>query len=133
MMSKLHDVKNGFYLIELKKLILNENEVKKSFLFTFFMINILLLTWCQSYDNLTTYDEQTAWCEKWILSHWVEKADFERKWSEKIWDKIVITWIQYCYDWLANQEVSCEFNENGKLLWIKSSILEIMKPIIHEM
>jgi hypothetical protein len=30
MMSKLHDVKNGFYLIELKKLILSENEVKKS-------------------------------------------------------------------------------------------------------
>jgi hypothetical protein len=29
-MSKPHDVKNGFCLIELKKQILSENEVKKS-------------------------------------------------------------------------------------------------------
>ena len=97
--------------------------MKKTFLFHFYMLSILLLAWCQNYDNLTTYDEQTTWCEKWILSHWVEKADFERKWSEKVWDKTVITWIQYSYDWYANQEVSCEFNENGKLLWIRSSNL----------
>lgn len=97
--------------------------MKKIWFLTSFLACSLLLTWCQNYNNLTTYDEQTAWCEKWILSHWVEKADFERKWSEKIWDKIVITWIQYGYDWLANQEVSCEFNENGKLLWIKQSDL----------
>ena len=97
--------------------------MKKIWFLMSFLACSLLLTWCDSYNNLTTYDEQTAWCEKWILSHWVEKADFERKWSEKIWDKIVITWIQYGYDWRANQEVSCEFNENGKLLWIKSSYL----------
>lgn len=97
--------------------------MKKIWFLMSFLACSLLLTWCDSYNNLTTYDEQTAWCEKWILSHWVEKADFERKWSEKIWDKIVITWIQYGYDWRANQEVSCEFNENGKLLWIKSSNL----------
>ena len=97
--------------------------MKKIWFLMSFLACSLLLTWCQNYNNLTTYDEQTAWCEKWILSHWVEKADFERKWSEKIWDKTVITWIQYGYDWLANQEVSCEFNENGKLLWIKSSNL----------
>ena len=97
--------------------------MKKLWFLVYFLAWNLLLTWCQSYNNLTTYGEQTAWCEKWILSHWVEKADFERKWSEKIWDKTVITWIQYGYDWRANQEVSCEFNENGKLLWIKSSNL----------
>lgn len=97
--------------------------MKKIWFLVYFLACSLLLTWCDSYNNLTTYDEQTAWCEKWILSHWVEKADFERKWSEKIWDIIVITWIQYGYDWLANQEISCEFNENGKLLWIKSSNL----------
>ena len=97
--------------------------MKKIWFLMSFLACSLLLTWCQNYNNLTTYDEQTAWCEKWILSHWVEKADFERKWSEKIWDKIAITWIQYGYDWHANQEVSCEFNENGKLLWIKSSNL----------
>ncbi len=97
--------------------------MKKIWFLVFFLACNLFLTWCQNYNNLTTYDEQTAWCEKWILSHWVKKADFERKWSEKIWDKIVITWIQYGYDWRANQEVSCEFNENGKLLWIKSSNL----------
>ena len=97
--------------------------MKKIWFLLSFLACSLLLTWCQNYNNLTTYDEQTAWCEKWILSHWVEKADFERKWSEKIWDKTVITWIQFGYDWLANQEVSCEFNEDGKLLWIKSSNL----------
>ena len=97
--------------------------MKKIWFLMSFLACSLLLTWCDSYNNLTTYDEQTAWCEKWILSHWVEKADFERKWSEKIWDKIIITWIQYGYDWRVNQEVSCEFNENGKLLWIKSSNL----------
>ena len=97
--------------------------MKKIWFLMSFLACSLLLTWCDSYNNLTTYDEQTVWCEKWILSHWVKKADFERKWSEKIWDKTVITWIQYGYDWRANQEVSCEFNENGKLLWIKSSNL----------
>ena len=97
--------------------------MKKIWFLMSFLACSLLLTWCQNYNNLTTYDEQTAWCEKWILSHWIEKADFERKWSEKIWDIVVITWIQYGYDWRANQEVSCEFNENGKLLWIKSSNL----------
>ena len=97
--------------------------MKKIWFLTSFLACSLLLTWCQNYNNLTTYDEQTVWCEKWILSHWVEKADFERKWSEKIWDKIIITWIQYGYDWRVNQKVSCEFNENGKLLWIKSSNL----------
>ena len=97
--------------------------MKKIWFLMSFLACSLLLTWCDSYNNLTTYDEQTVWCEKWILSHWVEKADFERKWSEKIWDIVVITWIQYGYNWLANQEVSCEFNENGKLLWIKSSNL----------
>ena len=97
--------------------------MKKIWFLVSFLACSLLLTWCQNYNNLTTYDEKTAWCEKWILSHWVEKADFERKWIEKVWDKTVITWIQYGYDWLANQEVSCEFNENGKLLWIKSSNL----------
>ena len=97
--------------------------MKKIWFLISFLACSLLLTWCDSYNNLTTYNEQTAWCEKWILSHWVEKADFERKWSEKIWDIIVVTWIQYGYDWRANQEVSCEFNENGKLLWIKSSNL----------
>ena len=97
--------------------------MKKIWFLMSFLAWSLLLTWCQNYNNLTTYQQQTAWCEKWILSHWVEKADFERKWIEKVWDKIVITWIQYGYDWRANQEVSCEFNENGKLLWIKSSNL----------
>ena len=97
--------------------------MKKIWFLVYFLACSLLLTWCQNYDNLTTYHQQTSWCEKWILSHWVEKADFERKWSEKIWDKTVITWIQYGYDWRANQEVSCEFSENGKLLWIKSSNL----------
>ena len=97
--------------------------MKKIWFLMSFLACSLLLTWCQNYNNLTTYDEQTVWCEKWILSHWVEKADFERKWSEKIWDIVVITWIQYGYNWLANQEVSCEFNEDGKLLWIKSSNL----------
>jgi len=82
----------------------------------------LLLTWCQSYNNMTTYDEQTAWCEKWILSHWVEKADFERKWSEKTGDKTVINWIKY--EWKSKQEVKCEFNADGKLMWIKTSTLE---------
>ena len=97
--------------------------MKKIWFLMSFLACSLLLTWCQNYNNLATYDKQTIWCEKWILSHWIEKADFERKWSEKIWDIVVITWIQYGYDWRANQEVSCEFNENGKLLWIKSSNL----------
>jgi len=97
--------------------------MKKVWFLISFLACTILLTWCQSYNNLTTYQQQTAWCEKWILSHWIEKADFDRKWSKKIWDIIVITWIQYSYDWLANQEISCEFNENGKLLWIKSSNL----------
>ena len=71
--------------------------MKKLWFLVYFLAWNLLLTWCQSYNNLTTYGEQTAWCEKWILSHWVEKADFERKWSEKIWDIIVITWIQIAW------------------------------------
>ena len=95
--------------------------MKKIWFLVCFLACSLLLTWCDSYNNLTTYDEQTAWCEKWILSHWDKESDFERKWSEKIWDKTVITWIQY--DWNLRQEIKCEFNANGRLLWIKSSTM----------
>ena len=94
--------------------------MKKTVLLSFCAINILL-AWCENYNNFTTYDEQTAWCEKWILSHWSDNADFERKWSETTWDKTVINWIKY--EWKSKQEIKCEFNENGKLLWIKSSTL----------
>ena len=94
--------------------------MKKTFLLSFCAINILL-AWCENYNNFNTYDEQTAWCEKWILSHWSDNADFERKWSETTWDKTVINWIKY--EWKSKQEIKCEFNENGKLVWIKSSTL----------
>ena len=93
--------------------------MKKTVLLSFCAISIL--AWCENYNNFTTYDEQTAWCEKWILSHWSDNADFERKWSETTWDKTVINWIKY--EWKSKQEIKCEFNENGKLLWIKSSTL----------
>ena len=96
--------------------------MKKSVLFSFFMLSILL-AWCENYNNFTTYEEKTTWCEKWILSHWTSDVKFERKGSEKSWNMIVITWIQHDNDWSTNQEIKCEFNENGKLLWIKSSTL----------
>ena len=96
--------------------------MKKSVLFSFFMLSTLL-AWCENYNNFTTYEEKTTWCEKWILSHGTSNVKFERKGSEKSWNITVITWIQYSYGWSTNQEIKCEFNENGKLLWIKSSTL----------
>ena len=76
--------------------------MKKAVLLTFCIFSITILSWCDNYNNLTTYEDTTKWCEKRILSHWTAKAKFERKWTEKI---------------------KCEFNKNGKLLWIKSSTL----------
>lgn len=96
--------------------------MKKTVLLSFCVLSILL-AWCENYDNFTTYEEQTKWCEKWVLSHWSAESDFEWKWSEKIWNKTEITWIEY-NDWYADQEIKCEFNEDGKLLGIKSSTLE---------
>ena len=89
---------------------------------SFFVLSVLL-AWCEKYNNFATYDEKIEWCEKWILSHWTDNVDFERKWSEENWNITVITWIQYSNDWYASQEIKCEFNEDGKLLWIKSSTL----------
>lgn len=96
--------------------------IKKTVLVSFCMVSILL-AWCENYNHFTTYNEKTEWCEKWILSHWTDNVDFERKWSEKNWDITVITWIQYSNGWRSNQEIKCEFNEEWKLLWIKSSTL----------
>ena len=95
--------------------------MKKAVLLTFCIFSITILSWCDNYNNLTTYEDKTKWCEKRILSHWTAKAKFERKWTEKIWDKIEINWLKY--EWKSKQEIKCEFNKNGKHLWIKSSTL----------
>ena len=83
---------------------------------------VIILAWCENYDNFTSYDEQTLWCEKWVISHWSKDANFEWKWSQKIWDKTEINWIKH--ELKSKHEIKCEFNENGKLLWIKSSTLK---------
>ena len=82
----------------------------------------IILVWCENYNNFTSYDEQTQWCEKWVISHWSKEAKFEWNWSKKIWDKTEIKWIKH--EWKSKHEIKCEFNENGKLLWIKSSTLK---------
>ena len=96
--------------------------MKKTVLLSFCMFSILL-GWCENYNNFTTYEEQTTWCEKWVLSHWTNESKFEWKWSENTWNKTIITWIQYNYDKSSSQEFKCEFNEKWKLLWIKTSSL----------
>lgn len=95
--------------------------MKKIVLLSFFAC-VIILAWCENYDNFTSYDEQTLWCEKWVTSHWSKEAKFEWKWSQKIWDKTEINWIKH--EWQSKHEIKCEFNENGKLLWIKSSTLK---------
>lgn len=97
--------------------------MKKIILLSFCVFGVLL-AWCEDYNHFSTYNEKTTWCEKWILSHWTDNADFERKWSEKNWDITVITWIQYSNNGYSNKEIKCEFNGEGKLLWIQSSTLE---------
>jgi hypothetical protein len=94
--------------------------MKKIVLLSICVVSTLLL-WCENYDNLTTYDEQIVWCEKWVTSHWSDQASFDWKWSEKFWNKTEISWIKH--EWKSKQEIKCEFNEDGKLLWIKSSSL----------
>ncbi len=94
----------------------------KKFLLSFCMLGVIILTWCESYNNLTTYNEQTSWCEKWVLSHWDKKVKIKRNGSEKQWDKTIITWIKYGYNW--SHEIKCEFDEKWKLKWIKTSSLE---------
>ena len=78
---------------------------------------LLLLTWCEKYNNFTTYEQKTAWCEKWVLSHWNTKAVFKWNGSEKTWNKIIINWIKD--EWKSKQVIKCEFNENWKLLWVE--------------